>query len=196
MALDYQDRTRTLWAFCDEVCEGRSVTFDLGADGAPASRPFARVEGMANIANEGVAISGAVVCAQDAAKGTREIWFADDADSDGHSLRGAALTGQKCPGSGPGAPGDDDQPGAPAKPEQPGKPEKPEQPEQPGTPGKPEKPEQPSTSGGDSGAGSGAGNGSGGDLARTGTDAAYFAAGALALLGVGLWLIRRSRTRN
>ena len=101
MALDLQEATGTLWAFCDEACEGESVTYDLRADEVTASPRYARPAGMENLANEGVAIAPWETCTD----GALRLFFADDANADGHSLRGTELTGLDC------APEDDAAPG-------------------------------------------------------------------------------------
>ncbi|MGO2774283.1 MAG: lamin tail domain-containing protein [Brachybacterium tyrofermentans] len=101
MALDLQEATGTLRAFCDEACEGESVTYDLRADEVTASPRYARPAGMENLANEGVAIAPWETCTD----GALRLFFADDANADGHSLRGTELTGLDC------APEDDAAPG-------------------------------------------------------------------------------------
>lgn len=95
MALDYDEATRTLRAFCDEVCNGRSVRYDLSAADVTASGVIDRATGMPDVANEGVALAPSTVCTD----GGREAWFADDADTDGHSIRGTLLA-QDCPPTG------------------------------------------------------------------------------------------------
>lgn len=212
MALDYDPGLNRLWAFCDEVCDGESVQFDLSASTVEVSSRIARAEGLPNVANEGVAVSPAGTCIDS----DLEAWFADDADTDGHSLRGVLLTGVECEVLAPPAGGDD---GDDGDSEQPG-----------GQPG-----EQP---GADVGEQPGAGDGSdstddrdrsaGSDgpadrsgtsdrsattdrsvstdrtgspdragtarpgLARTGTDALPFAMAALGLLAAGGVLLRRT----
>ncbi|WP_193103248.1 lamin tail domain-containing protein [Brachybacterium sp. FME24] len=92
MALDLQESTGMLRAFCDEACEGESVTYDLRTDDVTASQRYARPTGMENIANEGVAIAPWETCT----KGALSIYYADDANTGGHSLRGTELTGLDC----------------------------------------------------------------------------------------------------
>ncbi|GAB2541785.1 lamin tail domain-containing protein [Brachybacterium huguangmaarense] len=92
MALDYDASLNRLWAFCDEACDGRSVQYDLSATTVTASGVIARAEGLANVANEGVAIEPSTACAD----GGVQAWFADDAATDGHSIRGARLA-RTCP---------------------------------------------------------------------------------------------------
>ncbi|MFC7465469.1 lamin tail domain-containing protein [Brachybacterium sp. GCM10030252] len=218
MALDLQESTGTLRAFCDEACEGESVSYDLTAGEVTASERTARPAGMDNIANEGVALAPLEACTD----GTLAIYYADDADTDGHSLRAAELTGLDCsageatdPGTEPGTeldggtdPGTGDDTGAGTG--------------DPGTgtgdgadAGQDPAPSAGSVSepaGGESDpAGDGtvtvtvpgssdsdavavdSGPSAEGTLARTGTEAAGVAALALAALGAGFWMLRRSR---
>lgn len=97
MALDYSVSRNQLWAFCDEACEGESVQFDLSAETVEAGPRLARITGMDNYANEGVAVSEWVSCQASDEQGGLPIWFADDADTDGTSLRGTKLPGVDCP---------------------------------------------------------------------------------------------------
>ncbi|MEV0868936.1 lamin tail domain-containing protein [Brachybacterium paraconglomeratum] len=96
MALDHDSATNTLWAFADEALGGRSVRYDLGAeDPAAESVVFERADGMpAEYANEGVALAPTELCAD----GVRQAWFADDADSEGHNLRGIGIMDELCGG--------------------------------------------------------------------------------------------------
>lgn len=109
MALDLQEATGKLRAFCDEVCEGESVTYDLRADQVTASPRYARPAGMENLANEGVAIAPWETCSD----GALRIFFADDANTEGHSVRGTELTGLDCAPEDDAAPGtgEDTEPG-------------------------------------------------------------------------------------
>ncbi|WP_198683985.1 lamin tail domain-containing protein [Brachybacterium sp. YJGR34] len=92
MALDHDPSTNTLWAFADEGLGGASVRYDLDA-GAEAPEVLARADGIpASLANEGVALEPIEVCTD----GVRGAWFADDADTDGHALRGIGLLDASC----------------------------------------------------------------------------------------------------
>lgn len=93
MALDVDDASGELWAFADEAYDGRSLRIDLGAaDPAASATLFARADGMGDVANEGVALEPTDKCAD----GVRQAWFADDADTDGHALRGIGLLDDRC----------------------------------------------------------------------------------------------------
>ncbi|MCT1999147.1 lamin tail domain-containing protein [Brachybacterium muris] len=211
MALDYDPGLNRLWAFCDEVCDGESVQFELSAATVEASARIARAEGLPNVANEGVAVAPAGTCTD----GALEAWFADDADTDGHSLRGVLLAGLECELPAPPADGDDDaddgadgdsgqsggQPG-----EQPGADEG----EQPGAGDGTDSTDDHDDSAGSDGPAdrNGAGDRSTTTdrsastdragtarpgLARTGTDALPVAMAALALLASGGVLLRRTK---
>lgn len=204
MALDHDAATNTLWAFADEALEGRSVRYDLGAESVAASATFARPDGMpAHFANEGVALEPSDVCDG----GVRQAWFADDADTDGHNLRGIGLLDATCGAEAP-APAPEPEP-APAEP----------------APVEPAPAPVPSDGGGETaapsadggtaggsgtaggrgtagGSGDGAGGGGtvtngsrpgSGELARTGASVAGLTAAALALMAGGTWMVRRSR---
>ena len=76
-----------LWVVCDEACEGRIAAFAL-VDGAfEATAVYERPAGMANIANEGFAVGDASMCVG----GAVPTFYADDADTDGFSLRSGSL---------------------------------------------------------------------------------------------------------
>ncbi len=80
------DRDR-LWVVCDEACDGRSATYEIDETGAFAPRAvYARPAEAANVANEGFAIASACV------DGVAATFYADDADTDGFSLRGGTLS--------------------------------------------------------------------------------------------------------
>ncbi|MBB5785513.1 lamin tail domain-containing protein [Jiangella mangrovi] len=101
MALDFDLATGTLWAVCDDGCEGASSLLRVGDDGAFAvTGQVARPAAMANLNSEGFAITPVERCAD----GVRPVYWTDDDDTDGHSLRAGTLP---CPED-PGEPGDDD----------------------------------------------------------------------------------------
>ncbi|HEX7351080.1 lamin tail domain-containing protein [Brachybacterium sp.] len=105
MALDHDVASNTLWAFADEAHDGASVQYDLGADTVAASEVFARPDGMpAQFAHEGVALAPTDRCTD----GVRRAWFADDADTDGHALRGIGVVDERCTTGGEPAPGDEE----------------------------------------------------------------------------------------
>ncbi len=100
MALDFDAATGTLWVVCDDGCDGASSLLRVGADGAfAAAGQVARPEGMANLNTEGFAITPVERCVD----GVRPVYWTDDNDTDGHSLRAGTLP---CPD--PEEPGGDD----------------------------------------------------------------------------------------
>lgn len=121
--LQFDADRAALWVACDEACEGRIATFEVGEDGAfAATHVYDRPAGSANVANEGFAIAPQAECVD----GAVATFYADDAATDGHSLRGGTLgcdptdpgtgptdptdptgpgTGPTDPGAGPGDPG-------------------------------------------------------------------------------------------
>lgn len=86
LVADVQFDRGLLWVVCDEACDGRTATYEVGADGAfAATSVYARPAGMGNVANEGFAIGSSCVA------GVAQTFYADDADTDGFSLRGGTL---------------------------------------------------------------------------------------------------------
>ncbi|MDQ1129345.1 lamin tail domain-containing protein [Microbacterium sp. SORGH_AS_0888] len=96
----YDASTDTLWAVCDEACDGESAVFALGAKGAfELVHRYANPAGMRDtIANEGFAFGA---CAD----GGRAVYYADDANTDGHALREGTLPCADA-GGGPGSGGE------------------------------------------------------------------------------------------
>jgi hypothetical protein len=76
-----------LWVVCDEACEGRIAAFRLVDGVFEAAAVYERPAGMANIANEGFAVGDASLCVD----GSVPTYYADDADTDGFSLRSGSL---------------------------------------------------------------------------------------------------------
>ncbi|MGI8394103.1 lamin tail domain-containing protein [Leucobacter sp. W1038] len=88
MELEYDPSTALLWVVCDEVCDGRSQVFKIGAsESAPgAFAPVATYErpaGTSNFANEGFAIAPIDQCTD----GSRAVIWANDDQTDGHAFR-------------------------------------------------------------------------------------------------------------
>ncbi|MGP9694238.1 lamin tail domain-containing protein [Brachybacterium sp. AOP25-B2-12] len=188
MALDHDPSTGVLWAFCDEVCHGQSVRYDLNAADVVAGGVLARPDGMPDVANEGVALEPSTQCTD----GSRAAWFADDNDTDGHSLRGTRLTVDCAEGSSGGTDGDGE-----------------------GTPSATPSGDAATPTGSgatDTGTTSGAAgvpSASGstasraaavasgrGALPRTGLEVAPYVVGALALIAAGGYLVRRARAAS
>lgn len=116
MELDYEPETQLLWAICDEVCDGRTATLQLGATGHyEVTHRYARPADAANYANEGFAIAPQGSCVD----GLKPVFYGDDAETDGVSLRAGSIRcavagGSADPGTGPGTnPGTDPSPTAP-----------------------------------------------------------------------------------
>ena len=79
--LEYDTSTDTLLVICDEVCDGRISAFEVAGGVFSSTAIYERPVGMANIANEGFALAASCV------DGSRAAYWADDADTDGFSLR-------------------------------------------------------------------------------------------------------------
>jgi hypothetical protein len=97
-----------LWVVCDDACNGRIATFELSSEGDnvgvfTASALYERPAGMANIANEGFAIAPASTCTD----GSLATFYADDANTDGFSIRTGTLP---CTGGTSGEPTTDPTP--------------------------------------------------------------------------------------
>lgn len=79
-----------LWVVCDDACDGRIATYDIAASGTAhgtfqPTHVYARPAQTANFANEGFAIGD--ICTG----GVVPTFYADDARTDGHSLRSGTL---------------------------------------------------------------------------------------------------------
>ena len=87
LVADVQFDRGLLWVVCDEACDGRTATYEIDDAGAfAASHVYARPANAANVANEGFAIGAGCV------EGVAQTFYADDADTDGFSLRSGTLT--------------------------------------------------------------------------------------------------------
>ncbi|WP_136055439.1 lamin tail domain-containing protein [Microbacterium sp. K24] len=74
MALDYDSVRNTLWAVCDDGCQGRSAEITLNGTAEPGIAHYARPAGMPDINNEGFATAPASLSVD----GQRPVWwFAD-----------------------------------------------------------------------------------------------------------------------
>lgn len=75
-----------LWIVCDEACNGRTATYDIDATGTFApTHVYARPANAPDVANEGFVVS------QTCVDGRAQTFYADDADTDGFSLRSGTL---------------------------------------------------------------------------------------------------------
>lgn len=93
MALEYDLATRYLWAVCDDGCEGRHGILEIESGATNrgrfrAPRVFQRPAGMPNLNNEGFALVGNALCTG----GRKTVFWSDDTETGGHSLRSGALT--------------------------------------------------------------------------------------------------------
>ncbi|WP_223626491.1 lamin tail domain-containing protein [Microbacterium sp. EST19A] len=88
MALDYDTVRNTLWAVCDDGCQGRSAEITLNGTATPGIVHYARPAGMPDINNEGFATAPASLSVD----GQRPVWwFADGFASE--ALRTGTLPG-------------------------------------------------------------------------------------------------------
>ncbi|WP_165368087.1 lamin tail domain-containing protein [Phytoactinopolyspora endophytica] len=88
MGLEYEHETSTLWVVCDNGCEGRSALLRVSDDGTfELAEHVERPADMPDLNNEGFAMTPAVQCVE----GMRPVYWADDGDTDEHSLRAGTL---------------------------------------------------------------------------------------------------------
>ena len=93
MALDWDTVRNTLWAVCDDGCQGRSAEITLNGTAQPGIAHYARPAGMPDINNEGFATAPASLSVD----GQRPVWwFADGYAS--QALRTGTLPGVADPG--------------------------------------------------------------------------------------------------
>lgn len=89
MDLHFDRDLNELWAVCDDTCTGRSTVLRIN----PATGKFGvsflydRPTGMPNLNNEGFAIASATECVAN----RKPVYWADDAETGGHSLRSGTL---------------------------------------------------------------------------------------------------------
>jgi hypothetical protein len=89
MDLAFDRDTNDLWAICDDTCQGRSVVLRIGANGRfEVARRYERPTGMPNLNNEGFTIAPASQCSN----GVKPVYWADDSETNGQSLRSGTLT--------------------------------------------------------------------------------------------------------
>jgi hypothetical protein len=89
MDLQFDRDLNDLWAVCDDTCQGRSVVLRIDATTGKftVARRFERPTGMPNLNNEGFAIAPATQCTGN----TKPVFWADDGETDGHSIRSGTL---------------------------------------------------------------------------------------------------------
>jgi hypothetical protein len=97
MDLVYDPDRQKLWAACDDTCGGRTALFDVDTSQGPTQGQFIstaiheRPGGMGNFNNEGFTLAAGSECAG----GIKPVFWADDANDNGHALRQGTV---KCGG--------------------------------------------------------------------------------------------------
>ncbi|MEJ5222621.1 MAG: esterase-like activity of phytase family protein, partial [Tepidiforma sp.] len=77
-----------LWAVCDDVCQGRTHLLAIDAAGRFAiDQRFERPAGTPNLANEGFTVAAASECIA----GSKPVYWADDGEAGGISIRAGTL---------------------------------------------------------------------------------------------------------
>jgi hypothetical protein len=92
MDLEFEPESGHLWAVCDDTCNGRTATLDIAQTGVNAGRfvvtnTYERPSGMANLNNEGFAITPQQECVA----GRKPVFWSDDNNTDSHALRTGTL---------------------------------------------------------------------------------------------------------
>lgn len=88
MDVSFDPERRQVWAVCDDTCDGQTSQLELGATGAfEVVGGYDRPSGMPDLNNEGFAIAPRATCTD----GVKEVVWADDAGTGGHSLRSGTL---------------------------------------------------------------------------------------------------------
>ena len=102
--LEFEEDTGSLWAHCDDFCDGESAVLRLRTDGtwAVAAR-HSRVAGVSNLAFEGFAIATDSRCVE----GRKPVYFSNDSNNAGHALWQAAIDCQEPEVPDPEVPGPD-----------------------------------------------------------------------------------------
>jgi hypothetical protein len=99
MALEFDRELNTLWAVCDNTCNGQSVVLEVGGSGRfTVVRLFDRPAGMTNMNNEGFAFAPQAECASS----RKPVFWADDDQTSGHAIRGGTVP---CTSVAPAPPG-------------------------------------------------------------------------------------------
>lgn len=86
MELEYQPGARTLWALCDDTCNGEATALKVTSGAFAVAARHDRPTGMPNLNNEGFALAPQCV------GGSRLAVWADDGETDGHALRAGTTT--------------------------------------------------------------------------------------------------------
>jgi len=95
MALNFDRDLNYLWAVCDDGCGGLLATFEINTTPAAANigkfgvtRLFARPTSMPNLNNEGFTVTRQADCIN----GRKFVYWADDGETGGHSIRRASIS--------------------------------------------------------------------------------------------------------
>ncbi|WP_292830867.1 lamin tail domain-containing protein [Microbacterium sp.] len=87
MDVAYDPDRAALWTLCDDSCGGVYNILKVVDGDFRVDRTYARPAGMPNLNNEGMAIAPSSTCTDD----FQDVVWADDGDTDGHSLRSGTL---------------------------------------------------------------------------------------------------------
>ena len=87
MDLQFDRDLQQLWAVCDNTCNGRHSILRISNGAFVVSATFARPTDMPNLNNEGFAIAPATQCVGD----RKPVWWADDGETGGISIRGGSI---------------------------------------------------------------------------------------------------------
>ncbi len=92
MALEYDRDSGHLWATCDDTCGNTATILAIDTVAHSATRGrflplrrFARPSSLPNVNNEGFTVASECV------RGQKDVFWADDSDTGGHSIRRASL---------------------------------------------------------------------------------------------------------
>ncbi|MFF1635133.1 lamin tail domain-containing protein [Leifsonia sp. NPDC058248] len=106
MDLQFDPETQSLWAVCDDTCNGQTETLAIAKTGTDAGRftvgnAYARPSGMPNLNNEGFVMAPQAECVN----GLKPVFWSDDTNDDGHALRAGTIDCTVVTGPGGGQPG-------------------------------------------------------------------------------------------
>ena len=92
MDLQFEAETGSLWAVCDDTCNGRTATLEVAQDGATdgrfvVSHVYERPASMPNLNNEGFAIAPQSQCVS----GSKAVFWSDDSNTDGYAIRTGSI---------------------------------------------------------------------------------------------------------
>jgi hypothetical protein len=104
MDLQFDPETQSMWADCDDTCNGQTETFTIASTGAgkgsfTVAHAYARPSGMPNLNNEGFVMAPQAECVN----GLKPVFWSDDTNDDGHALRAGTIDCTVAAGSGSGS---------------------------------------------------------------------------------------------